>query len=134
MNLTAIAARCAQRLHAPAVRWLLLLAICAAYIQGGLVKALNVEGAVAEMTHFGLQPAALFAVLVTLLELAASALILSGFYRWLGALALAGFTLMATLMANPFWQFDGAERGQMMNGFLNTSGWPARCCWWHLTI
>ncbi|WP_268640553.1 DoxX family membrane protein, partial [Escherichia coli] len=41
------------------------------------------------MSHFGLQPAALFAVLVTLLELAASALILSGFYRWLGALALA---------------------------------------------
>lgn len=117
MNLTVIAARCAQRLHAPAVRWVLLLAICAAYIQGGLVKALNVEGAIAEMTHFGLQPAALFAVLVTLLELAASALILSGFYRWLGALALAGFTLMATLMANPFWQFDGAERGQMMNGF-----------------
>ncbi len=43
MNLTVIAARCAQRLHAPAVRWVLLLAICAAYIQGGLVKALNVE-------------------------------------------------------------------------------------------
>ena len=122
MNLTAIAARCAQRLHAPAVRWVLLLAICAAYIQGGLVKALNVEGAVAEMTHFGLQPAALFAVLVTLLELAASALILSGFYRWLGALALAGFTLMATLMANPFWQFDGAERDLMMNGFFEHLG------------
>lgn len=32
MNLTAIAARCAQRLHAPMLRWLLLLAICAAYI------------------------------------------------------------------------------------------------------
>ena len=108
MNLTAIAARCAQRLHAPAVRWLLLLAICAAYIQGGLVKALNVEGAIAEMAHFGLQPAALFAVLVTLLELAAS--------------ALAGFTLMATLMANPFWQFDGVERGQMMNGFFEHLG------------
>ena len=122
MNLTAIAARFAQRLHAPAVRWLLLLAICAAYIQGGLVKALNVEGAIAEMAHFGLQPAALFAVLVTLLELAASALILSGFYRWLGALALAGFTLMATLMANPFWQFDGVERGQMMNGFFEHLG------------
>ncbi|HEI9709627.1 DoxX family protein [Serratia sp. TSA_130.2] len=107
MNLTVIAARCAQRLHAPAVRWVLLLAICAAYIQGGLVKALNVEGAIAEMTHFGLQPAAL---------------ILSGFYRWLGALVLAGFTLMATLMANPFWQFDGAERGQMMNGFFEHLG------------
>ena len=65
---------------------------------------------------------ALFAVLVTLLGLAASALILSGFYRWLGALALAGFTLMATLMANPFWQFDGAERGQMMNGFFEHLG------------
>lgn len=35
MNLTVIAARCVQRLSAPAVRWVLLLAICAAYIQGG---------------------------------------------------------------------------------------------------
>lgn len=37
-------------------------------------------------------------------------------------MALAGFTLMATLMANPFWQFDGAERGQMMNGFFEHLG------------
>ena len=31
-------------------------------------------------------------------------MILTGFYRWLGALGLAGFTLMATFVANRFWE------------------------------
>ncbi|CAI0724721.1 Inner membrane protein yphA [Serratia entomophila] len=110
------------RLNVPAVRWLLLLAVCAAYLQGGLVKALDFDGAVAEMVHFGLRPAPLFAALVTALELGASALILSGFRRWLGAFALAGFTLAATLMANPFWLLDGAERAGAMNGFFEHIG------------
>jgi uncharacterized membrane protein YphA (DoxX/SURF4 family) len=100
----------------------MLPAICAAYIQGGLVKALDFNGAMAEMTHFGLQPAALFAGLVVVLELGASALILTGFYRWLGALALAGFTLAATLMANRFWEMSPPERFIGMNGFFEHIG------------
>ncbi|WP_249292813.1 DoxX family membrane protein [Achromobacter ruhlandii] len=39
------------------------------------------------MAHFGLAPGPLFAVLVIALELAASAMILSGRLRWLGVLA-----------------------------------------------
>jgi uncharacterized membrane protein YphA (DoxX/SURF4 family) len=100
----------------------MLPAICAAYIQGGLVKALDFNGAMAEMTYFGLQPAALFAGLVVVLELGASALILTGFYRWLGALALAGFTLAATLMANRFWEMSPPERFIGMNGFFEHIG------------
>ena len=40
----------------PAVRWLALLALCGAYLQGGLVKLMDFNGAQAEMAHFGLQP------------------------------------------------------------------------------
>src|SRR5437899_4798904 len=78
-----------------ALRWLAYLALCAAYLQGGLVKLSDFQGAVGEMQHFGLVPAPVFAVLVIVLELGASALILVGRLRWLGALALAGFTLLA---------------------------------------
>jgi uncharacterized membrane protein YphA (DoxX/SURF4 family) len=43
------------------------------------------------------------ATAVIVLELGASLMILTGFYRWLGAIALAGFTLMATLIALRFF-------------------------------
>lgn len=109
-------------LNTPFIRGLTLAAIYAAYIQGGLVKVLDFNGAMAEMAHFGLQPAALFASLVIVLELGASALILTGFYRWLGALALAGFTLAATLMANRFWEMSPPERFTGMNGFFEHIG------------
>lgn len=122
MSAAVVISQVRHAIDTPFTRWLMLPAICAAYIQGGLVKALDFNGAMAEMTHFGLQPAALFAGLVILLELGASALILTGFYRWLGALALAGFTLAATLMANRFWEMNPPERFIGMNGFFEHIG------------
>ncbi|MCW1875937.1 DoxX family protein [Erwinia sp. INIA-01] len=111
-----------SRMPFPAVRWLALLALCSAYIQGGLVKLLDFPGAIAEMQHFGLSPAAPMAAAVIVLELGASLMILSGRLRWLGALALALFTVAATFMANAFWQVPVAERGMVMNGFFEHLG------------
>ncbi|KSB88023.1 DoxX family protein [Caulobacter vibrioides] len=107
---------------APAVRWIALLGLCAAYIQGGLTKAFDFPGALAEMTHFGLSPAAPFAVLVIVLELVASLMILTGRLRWLGALALAAFTLGATFMANRFWEMGPPERFGATNSFFEHLG------------
>ncbi|MEZ5934049.1 MAG: DoxX family protein [Alphaproteobacteria bacterium] len=105
------------------VRFVAYLGLCAAYIQGGLVKLTDFPGAVGEMTHFGLTPPALFAVLVIALELAASAMILSGLYRWLGALALGGFTLLATFIALRFWELPlGQERFMAANSFFEHLG------------
>lgn len=104
------------------VRWLALLGLCAAYLQGGLVKVLDFGGAIAEMNHFGLQPAAPLAVLTIIVELGASALILSGRLRWLGALVLAAFTLAATFVANRFWDSAGQERFMLMNAFFEHWG------------
>jgi hypothetical protein len=73
----------------PVLRWLALLLLCAAYLQGGLNKAMDFGSAIAEMNHFGVSPAGPLAVAVIVLELGASALVLTGFHRWLGALALA---------------------------------------------
>jgi uncharacterized membrane protein YphA (DoxX/SURF4 family) len=98
-------------------QWLILLALCAAYLQGGLVKVYDYAGAQAEMVHFGLP--AWFAVAVITLELGASGLILTGVGRWLGAVALAGFTLLASLIALRFWELPpGSERFMATNAFF----------------
>ncbi len=89
-----------SRLATPAVRWVALLGLCAAYLQGGIVKLANFNEALAEMNHFGLSPAMPFAIAVLALELVASVAILTGYWRWLGALAehlglAGGFLLVA---------------------------------------
>lgn len=106
----------------PALRWLALLGLCAAYLQGGINKATDFSAAIAEMKHFGLAPAAPLAAATIALELGAAALILSGFYRWLGALSLAGFTLLATFLANRFWEVGLPERYMMANSFFEHLG------------
>ena len=106
----------------PVVHWIALLGLCAAYLQGGIQKALDFGGAVAESAHFGLQPAGPITLAVIVLELGASLAILSGRYRWLGALALAAFTLGATFLANRFWSVPLAERFATANTFFEHLG------------
>jgi len=49
-------------------------------------------------------------------------LILTGLWRWLGALALAGFTLMATFVALRFWEIPQPERFMAANSFFEHLG------------
>ena len=116
--ITRVAARCAT----PAIRWLALLGLCAAYLQGGFNKATDFASAIAEMQHFGLAPETPFAVAVIALELVASAMVLTGFGRWLGALALASFTLMATFVALRFWEMAPPARFMAANSFFEHLG------------
>jgi uncharacterized membrane protein YphA (DoxX/SURF4 family) len=109
-------------LVSPALQWVALLGLCAAYLQGGIVKAIDFGGAIAEMRHFGLAPAAPLAVATIAVELGASLLILTGYRRWLGALTLAGFTLVATFVANRFWEMATPGRFMAMNSFFEHMG------------
>ncbi|WP_218668872.1 DoxX family protein [Variovorax sp. KK3] len=107
----------------PALRWIALLLLCAAYLQGGLQKAFDFPGAIAEMNHFGLSPAAPMAIAVIVLELGAAALILAGRLRWLGASALGLFTLLATFVALRFWEMPaGQARFMAANAFFEHLG------------
>lgn len=114
--------RFAARFATPAVRWLALLGLCAAYLQGGFNKATDFASAIAEMQHFGLSPETPFALAVIALELVASAMVLIGVGRWLGALALAGFTLMATFLALRFWEMAPPARFMAANSFFEHLG------------
>ncbi|WP_435526434.1 DoxX family protein [Ideonella oryzae] len=104
------------------LRWLGLLALCAAYLQGGLSKAWDLSAATAEMAHFGLQPAGPMALAVIVFELVASLAVLTGWQRAPAALALGAFTLAASVIANPFWSVPADSRPPLLNAFMEHLG------------
>ena len=76
----------------------------------GLTKILDFQAAIGEMEHFGLRPAALFAAITIAVQLAASAAIVAcSRWAWLGAGALAVFTLSTSPVAHRFWSMTGME-------------------------
>jgi len=75
----------------------------------GIAKAADFGGAIGEMRHFGLEPAALFAVATILVQLAGSILVMLGRAAWLGAGALIVFTLLTIPIAHDFWRMTGEQ-------------------------
>lgn len=76
----------------------------------GLNKVLDFQAAIGEMEHFGLRPAASFAVGTIAVQLAAPlAIVTCSRWAWLGAAVLAGFTLTTIPIAHRFWEMDGME-------------------------
>jgi XapX domain-containing protein len=104
------------------IRTVALLGLCAAYLQGGLQKLFDFGAAVSEAHHFGLPAAPLVAAATIVTELGGSFLVLSGLYRWIGALGLSGFTLIATFVANRFWEVAPADRFMVENAFFEHLG------------
>ncbi len=98
------------------------LALASAFLLGGILKLVDFPGAVAEQAHFGLQPAALWAVLAIIVEIVGSLLLIVGRYVWIAAGALGVLTAIATVVAAPFWALEGAERIAAANGFFERCG------------
>ncbi|MCY1664130.1 DoxX family protein [Rhizobium sp. SL86] len=76
----------------------------------GLSKLLDFPGGVAEMAHFGLEPAVAFNIAVIITQLGGSALIILNRHAWLGAGALAVFTLLTIPIAHNFWALEEPMR------------------------
>jgi uncharacterized membrane protein YphA (DoxX/SURF4 family) len=114
--------------EAPAHR-LLLVVLCGAFIQGGLVKLADFAAAEAEMVHFGVPFPTLSATAAIVTELVAPVLIVLGLFRGLACLWLAGFTLFATLVANRFWELPaGPDRFVSAAGLFEHLGLVAAFC------
>lgn len=73
----------------------------------GLAKLLDFAGAAAEMEQYGVLPAAPMAALVIMVQIAGSALVISGWNVWLGAGALGVFTALTIPVAHAFWAMTG---------------------------
>ena len=70
----------------------------------GIAKATHFSDTLGEMAHFNLQPAWLFAIGTIGLQLGGSLLVLlGGRFAWIGAAALALFTLATIPLAHAFW-------------------------------
>lgn len=108
----------------PALLWLVKAGLCVAFVYSGVAKLLDFAGAIAEQRHFGLEPAALLAASTIATQLGGSGLVLFGRGRAaaIGALALAGFTALATLIAHAFWRESGMDRFRDLNAFLEHIG------------
>jgi transmembrane protein len=74
----------------------------------GIAKLLDFKMAQGEMAHFGLNPPVLFAIATIVVQLGGSALLISGSrFAWLGAGALAVFTIATIPIAHRFWELTG---------------------------
>lgn len=123
IDATGLSAVVRSVVSSPVVRTGALILLCSAYIQGPLVKIFDFPSAIAEMEHFRLPTAPIFPIALIAFELGMSALIITGVYRCLGALALAAFTFMATFLALRFWELPvGMDRTMAMNGFFEHLG------------
>lgn len=95
------------------VHLLALLALAAPFLASAATKLRNMAGADAEMAGVGLRPARLFAVSVITVQVLGSLLLFVPGADWIGAGLLAGFTLVATLLAHQPWR----------NGSQGTAFW-----------
>ncbi|MFY8092166.1 MAG: DoxX family protein [Niveispirillum sp.] len=89
----------------------------------GIAKLLDMVGALAEAAHFGLQPAWATVIATLIVQLGGSAALIAGRLAWLGAGAMGLFTVLATLIAHPFWTVaDPVARFHERNIFLEHGG------------
>jgi transmembrane protein len=108
----------------PLLLWLARAGLCLAFAYSGVTKLLDFSAATAEQAHFGMRPAALFAAATIVVQLGGSVLVLfgRGWAQALGAAALAGFTVVATVIGHAFWTMTGVERFENLNAFLEHAG------------
>jgi uncharacterized membrane protein YphA (DoxX/SURF4 family) len=117
-----ITSRLAPTFCTEATHSIALLFLCSAYLQGGFTKSLDFRAALDEMKQFGLRPLTPLAIMVIAMEIGASLLVLSGLFRWAGALMLGAFTLAATFVANRFWDAPLPKRYATENSFFEHLG------------
>jgi transmembrane protein len=72
----------------------------------GLAKLIDFQGGVAEMAHFGLEPAVAFNIATIITQLGGSLLVILNRWTWLGAGALAVFTALTIPIAHSFWTME----------------------------
>jgi uncharacterized membrane protein YphA (DoxX/SURF4 family) len=107
-----------RMLALPGLDTLARLALASPFLISGLVKLTDFGGAMNEVAGLGLQPAMPIAAAIVLTQLGGSILFLTRRHCWLGAGMLAVFTVLATLLAHPFWAFEGPDRGRQTATFF----------------
>jgi uncharacterized membrane protein YphA (DoxX/SURF4 family) len=85
------------------------LCLAAVFLYSGVDKLWHWRSSIEEVKSDGLPWPAAFAGGTVFTQLVGGFLVATGFFAWLGALLLAGFTVAATLLGHRFWLRRGAE-------------------------
>jgi uncharacterized membrane protein YphA (DoxX/SURF4 family) len=85
------------------------LCLAAVFLYSGVDKLWHWRSSIEEVESDGLPWPAAFAGATVFTQLVGGFLVATGFFAWLGALLLAGFTVAATLLGHRFWLRRGAE-------------------------
>ena len=114
-------------LSEPSVTGLLLrFLLCSAYVWSGVTKLVAFN---ATARHFSTRfqlPAPRSAVALTIaVQLVGSAMFVTGWMAAAAAVALALFTMAATVVVYPFWKLSGVERARNIETFLEHVGLAA---------
>ena len=83
--------------------------LAAVFLYSGVDKLWHWRSSIEEVTGDGLPWPAAFAGATVFTQLVGGFLVATGFFAWLGALLLAGFTVAATLVRHRFWLRRGSE-------------------------
>jgi uncharacterized membrane protein YphA (DoxX/SURF4 family) len=87
-------------------RW----ALAALFLISGFTKLADPVGATVKVSALGMHPALPIVGAVILIQLAGSTLFLTRRFCWIGAGLLARFTIVASIIAHPFWAGSTLER------------------------
>jgi putative oxidoreductase len=88
------------------------------FLWSGVTKLRDPASGTTEVAALGLPVPRLFLALTILCQIAGGLMVLVGFWARLGALALLGFTITATLLAHRASGLSGAARQQQMTASL----------------
>ncbi len=83
--------------------------LAAVFLYSGVDKLTHWRASIEEVQGDGLPWPAAFAAATVFTQLVGGCLVATGFFAWLGALLLAGFTVAATLVGHRFWLRRGSE-------------------------
>jgi uncharacterized membrane protein YphA (DoxX/SURF4 family) len=85
------------------------LCLAAVFLYSWVDKLWHWRSSIEEVKSDGLPWPAAFAGATVFTQLVGGFLVATGFFAWLGALLLAGFTIAATLLGHRFWLRRGTE-------------------------
>jgi uncharacterized membrane protein YphA (DoxX/SURF4 family) len=102
----------------PGVGLALRAALASPFLASGLLKALDWNSALAEFATLGIWAPQITVAAVIATQICGSLLLVTRRGAWLGAGVLAVFTMLATLIAHPFWLLEGADRVRQLTTFL----------------
>ena len=95
-----------------AYAWACLMArlcLAAVFLYSGSTKLIQWQAAISEFEGLGLPLPAVVVVLTVAVQLLGGLAVALGWKVRFAALALAAFTVIATLIGHPFWSFEGPE-------------------------